>query len=151
MTRWAPLASMGEVALGERRVGLDRPGRSAILGLVAAALGIERRDEPALLALDRGYSMAQRVEQIGPLLQDYHTAQVPPARKGRRWATRRAELAEPDLGTILSLREYRTDVRLTVALWERAEAPRRLAELAAALERLRLASRRHRGPVLARR
>ena len=33
---WAPLAAMGDVAVGERRTGLERPGKSAVLGLVAA-------------------------------------------------------------------------------------------------------------------
>ena len=122
-TLWGPLAAAGEVAVGERRTGWDRPGRSAVLGLVAAALGIERQDEAAQTALDAGYGYAVRVEAEGVLLEDYHTAQVPPARKGRRWPTRRAELAEPGLETILSLRDYRADARHTVALWAREEPP----------------------------
>ena len=39
----APLGAMGGVAVGERRAGFDRPGKSAILGLVAAALGLDGR------------------------------------------------------------------------------------------------------------
>jgi CRISPR system Cascade subunit CasD len=136
-TLYAPLAAMGEVAVGERRVGLARPGRAAILGLIAAALGLERRDEAAHAALDQGYGVAVRVEHEGALLQDYHTAQVPPSRRGRRWATRRAELAAPRLETILSLREYRSDARHTVALWEGAAPPHPLAAIAAALRRPR--------------
>jgi CRISPR system Cascade subunit CasD len=136
-TLYAPLAALGEVAIGERRVGAARPTRSALLGLVAAALGIERRNEGAHAALDRGYGLAVRVESAGPLLQDYHTAQVPPVRRGRRWPTRRAELAEPRLETILSLREYRTDVRHTVALWEDRDPPEPLAAIQAALQQPR--------------
>jgi CRISPR system Cascade subunit CasD len=136
-TLWAPLAAMGEVAVGERRVGLGRPGRSALLGLVAAALGIERRDEAAHAALEQGYGLALRVEAEGTLLQDYHTAQVPAAKRGKRWPTRRAELAEAGLETILSLREYRADARHTAALWTRPGAPHPLADLARALRRPR--------------
>lgn len=136
-TLYAPLAAMGDVAVGEQRASLPRPARSAILGLVAAALGIERRDEAAHAALERGYGLAVRVEHQGGLLQDYHTAQVPPARRGTSWSTRREELAEPALETILSLREYRTDAHHTVALWARGDAPRPLAELGAALQRPR--------------
>ncbi len=136
-TLWGPLAAAGEVAVGERRTGWDRPGRSAVLGMVAAALGIDRQEETALAALDAGYGYAVRVEAEGVLLEDYHTAQVPPARKGRRWPTRRAELAEPGLETVLSLRDYRTDARHTVALWGREEPPHPLERLAEALRRPR--------------
>ena len=136
-TLYAPLAALGEVAVGERRVSAARPARSAILGLLAAALGIERRDEAAHAALQEGYGVAVRVETEGALLQDYHTAQVPPAKKGRRWPTRRAELAEPRLETILSLREYRADARHTVALWTADDPPQPLAVLAEALRRPR--------------
>ena len=136
-TLYAPLAALGEVAVGERRVSSARPGRSAILGLLAAGLGIERRDEAAHAALDRGYGVAVRVEAEGALLQDYHTAQVPPAKKGRRWPTRRAELAEPRLETILSLREYRADARHTVAVWTAHDPPHPLGALAEALRRPR--------------
>jgi CRISPR system Cascade subunit CasD len=136
-TIYAPIAAMGEVAVGERRVSAAAPARSALLGLIAAALGTERRDEAAHAALDRGYGVAVRVEAEGALLQDYHTAQVPPAKRGKRWPTRRAELAEPALETILSLREYRTDARYTVAVWSEREPPHPLPALAEALRRPR--------------
>lgn len=137
LTLYAPLAGMGDIAVGERRTSFGRPARSAILGLLGAALGIERRDEAGHATLERGYGLAVRTEAEGTLLQDYHTAQVPPARKGRRWSTRRAELAEPALETVLSLREYRAGPRHTVALWAREGAPHTLEELAKALRRPR--------------
>src|SRR5947199_10464826 len=89
---WAPLAAMGDMAVGERRAGFDRPGRSAVLGMVAAALGLDRADETAHAVLDRGYLMAQRVLHRGELLQDYHTVQAPPADRKTRWSTRRSAL-----------------------------------------------------------
>src|SRR3954452_22752570 len=76
----APLAAMGEIAVGERRGSWTRPGRSAVLGLIAACLGIDRDDEEAHAALESGYGLALRLQSLGPLLADYHTAQVPPAR-----------------------------------------------------------------------
>lgn len=132
---WAPLASMGDVAVGERRYGLDRPGKSAVIGLVAAALGIDRAEEASQQALMAGYGFAVQADAPGTLLTDFHTAQVPPARKGKRWATRRAELAEPNLETILSWREYRCDARFSVALWARPAAPHPLEDLARSLAR----------------
>lgn len=130
----APLAAMGELAVGERRYGSDRPAKSAVLGLVAAGLGIERADEVAHRALADGYRMAVRVDRPGRLLTDYHTVQVPPARKGKRWATRRQELAEPELETILSYRDYRSDVCHTIVIWANAAAPHTLERLAEALK-----------------
>jgi len=129
----APLAAMGEIAVGERRGSWDRPGRSAVLGLIAAALGLDRQDEQAHSALETGFGLALRVQHVGTLLPDYHTAQVPPARRGRRFATRAAELSAPDLETILSRRDYRTDVLALAALWSRPGACWPLLEIETAL------------------
>jgi CRISPR system Cascade subunit CasD len=120
----APSGAMGALAVGERRGTWDRPGRSAVLGLAAACLGLEREDEDAHQALEAGYGMALRVERLGPVLADYHTAQVPPTRRERVFRTRREELAAPDLGTILSRRDYHVDVAVFVAIWLRGAAPR---------------------------
>jgi CRISPR system Cascade subunit CasD len=131
----APLGAMGGVAVGERRAGFDRPGKSAIVGLVAAALGLDRSDEAAHTALANGYGLGLGEIASGRLLFDYHTAQTPPQRKNRRFATRREELEVDDLGTILSVREYRTDSAYLVVLWAR-EAPRwGVGQLAEALKR----------------
>lgn len=136
-TLWAPLAAMGEIAVGERRTGFDRPAKSAVLGLLAAALGIERDAEATHLRIAEGYGLAIRVAVVGSILIDYHTAQVPPAKKGRRWATRRSELANAELGTVLSKREYRESPHFTLAVWANDSAPHALDHLANALRRPR--------------
>jgi CRISPR system Cascade subunit CasD len=118
----APLAAMGEIAVGERRGSWDRPGRSAILGLIGACLGLAREDEAAHAALETGYGLALRRQGLGPMLADYHTAQVPPKQRGRRFATRAEELSVSPLETILSRRDYRSDVLVLAALWSRASA-----------------------------
>jgi CRISPR system Cascade subunit CasD len=119
----APLAAMGGVAVGEQRAGFDRPGKSAILGLIGAGLGLDRSDEAAHGALADGYGLGLGEITAGRLLFDYHTAQMPPQRRNRRFATRQEELAVEDIGTVLSVREYRTDAAYLVVLWGR-EAPR---------------------------
>jgi CRISPR system Cascade subunit CasD len=129
----APLAAMGEIAVGERRGTWDRPGRSAILGLIAGALGLGRDDEAAHAALETAYGLALRRQGLGPLLADYHTAQVPPRQRGRRFATRADELRAETLETVLSRRDYHSDVLVLAALWPRAEARWPLAEIEAAL------------------
>ena len=135
----APLAAMGEIAVGERRSSWDRPGRSAVLGLIAACMGLTRDDEEAQEALEHGYGLALRVQNVGPLLPDYHTAQVPPARRGRRFATRAEELSARDLETILSRRDYRLEALVLCALWVRPGAPWSLSAIEEALRKPRYA------------
>lgn len=132
----APLAAFGSIAVGERRSGWDRPARSAVLGLVGACLGLDRADEAAHDALAEGYGLALLCHAPGRLVADYHTTQVPPARRGRRFATRAEELSAPDLKTILSRRDYRSGAWHIGALWPRDDNARwPLEALAEAMER----------------
>lgn len=110
---YAPLASWGDVAVGEFRPTHGYPGRSALLGLIGAALGVERSDEDGHRRLDEALAFAVAVHSEGALLRDYHTAQVPGAAalKKRPHRTRADELTLPrhELNTILSSRDYRQD------------------------------------------
>ena len=132
----APLASFGGIAVGERRSGWDRPARSAVLGLIGACLGLHRDDGAGQEALASGYSVALLCHSPGRLLADYHTTQVPSAKRGRRFTTRAEELAEPELNTILSRRDYRTGAWHLGAVWLRFNHARwTLEELAEAMRR----------------
>lgn len=147
---YGPMCSWGDIAVGEVRPSTVHPSKSAILGLITAALGIKRpntaRDDTERSALEeehsalaQGYGFAVRVDAPGVPLVDYHTAQVPSSGTGRnrrQFATRRDELlAVPraELNTILSRRDYRVDALYTIALWARPGAPHSLAQLAARL------------------
>lgn len=135
----SPFAAFGGVTVGERRASQERPAKSAILGLVAGALGIDRDDGEAHHALDRDLFLAVRTDDLGRsprrLISDYHTTQVPPRGRNQRYATRRDEVADrQNLGTILSSREYRSDCSFTIVLWARSNRPRfSLEEIACAL------------------
>ena len=133
----APLASWGGPAVGEYRGSHEYPGESALLGLLAAALGMRREDDSILKALKQSYGFAVGVQDGGSLLRDYHTAQVPgrSTLKGRPQATRREELAVPkhELHTILSTRDYRQDAACLVAVQALVDAPHTLDALADAL------------------
>ena len=135
------MAAWGEVAVGEYRPSADYPGQSAIYGLLAAALGIDRNDHAAHMALCNNYRVAIGVVSTGRLLRDYHTAQVPSRTdlKKRPHATRRDELSLPkqDLNTILSTRDYRQDASVLVAVQANADAPYALVQLAEALKKPR--------------
>jgi CRISPR system Cascade subunit CasD len=135
------LAAWGEVAVGEYRGSGDHPGASALTGLLGAALGVRRDDEPANSALRDGYLFAVGTVNAGVQLRDYHTAQVPGRSdlKGRPHRTRRDELAVPkrDLNTILSTRDYRQGAAWVVAVQPTATAPHSLETLAQALRQPR--------------
>lgn len=134
---FGPLAAWGDIAVGEHRPSAAYPTKSAIVGLVAAAFGIRREEEDRHRSLAQGYGLGLRVDATGELLRDYHTVQVPPARKGVRHHTRRDELSVADLYTILSQRDYRAEAHYTVALWSNHSAPYSLEEIADALRRPR--------------
>lgn len=132
-TLYAPMASLGEIAVGERRMGWARPGRSAVFGLVAAAHGWERTDQAAHENLEESLHYAVRTDAPGRPLMDYHTAQTPKAWRGVVHETRRQELSSADLHTVLSTREWRTDAFFTACLWPRENGTIDLFEIASAL------------------
>ena len=132
---YGPLASWGELAIGESRHTALKPKKSALLGLLAASLGIAREDESGQKALSEGYRFAFRMRSIGQLLLDYHTVQSPDSSGKLIYRTRRDELVtgKARLGTLLSTREYRTGAQAIVAIRELATAPWSLTELKNAL------------------
>ncbi|MES9993560.1 MAG: type I-E CRISPR-associated protein Cas5/CasD [Candidatus Thiodiazotropha sp.] len=114
---YGPMASWGDIAVGEQRPTAGHPSKSSVMGLLAAAKGIHRSEEALLQEMAVGYGFGVRVDSQGELLRDYHTAQVPPAKGKFQYFTRRDELLSHDLNTILSSRDYRIDARYVVALW----------------------------------
>ena len=115
----APMGAFGDLAGHERRGSGFWPGRSAILGLIGATLGVRRGDAAGLAALDV-WQMAVAVLHQGMPLRDYHTAQTVPSTI-KHPNSRREALAEArhkdSLNTILTSRDYLTDCAFAVALW----------------------------------
>lgn len=137
---YGPMQSYGGVCPGEIRDSQDHPSKSAVLGLVAGALGIERDQEDSLAALAVGYWFAVRRDAQGSPLLDFHTAQTRPGKRGR-FTTRRHELqsglkpGESPL-TILSTRHYLQDAFFTACLRPVDDSPPHSLEgLRQALER----------------
>ncbi len=133
---YGPIAAWGDVAVGEYRPSYAHPGKSAILGLLAAAKGIRRQEEHIHQQMAVGYGLAIAVEAPGMLLRDYHTSQVPPQQRKVVHYTRRDELRSSKLNTILSTRDYRCDGLYKVCLWIESQdvAPYSLVELQKALQ-----------------
>lgn len=135
---YGPLASWGEIAVGESRHSAAYPSKSALIGLLAAALGIPRTEEARQASLASGYRFGVKLLAGGMPMRDYHTVQAPPQQKKVVYRTRRQELMDEErLGTLLSAREYRCDSLSVVAVQMLPQAPFLLEELAAALEKPR--------------
>lgn len=125
----AALGAMGELAGHERRGSLTWPGRSALIGLMGAAMGIRRDGDFA--ALDT-LSMAVAVFSAGGALRDYHTVETVPTAAVKRPQSRPAALAEAGrqkTNTTITLRDYRTGPLYGVAVWGGALEPVRAALL----------------------
>ena len=113
---YAPLAAWGGQAVGQERPSDDHPSRSALLGMLAAALGIRRDQEAEHRASSDTCHFGIKLLAPGLALRDFHTIQVPPTnRKQQHLQTRRDELREPKIGTMLSFRSYRQDALTVIA------------------------------------
>lgn len=136
---YGPMASWGEPATGEIRRSASHPGRSAVIGLLAAALGVARTESDRLAELRDGVTIAVKQLSPGVMITDYHTAQVPGQDRKARRATRRDELNLPKnkLNTILSTREYRCDGYWRVAVSATDRLPYALDAIAEALRQPR--------------
>jgi CRISPR system Cascade subunit CasD len=114
-TLTASLAAMGDLAGHERRGSLLWPGRSAILGLLGAALGLRREDDFSRLD---ALSVAVAVLAPGATLRDYHTVQTVPSAAVRRPNSRPQALQDAGLrvNTTITHRDYRCGVACGVVV-----------------------------------
>ena len=112
----ATMAAMGDLAGHERRGTLLWPGRSAVLGLMGAAMGLRRGGDFA--ALD-GLSLGVAVFDQGEGLRGYHTVETVPTAVARRPNARPQALRVDPLrnNTTITLRDYRVGVLYGVAVW----------------------------------
>ncbi|MBW8003227.1 MAG: type I-E CRISPR-associated protein Cas5/CasD [Planctomycetes bacterium] len=132
---YGPMSSWGHIAVGEYRPTHDRPTKSSILGMLAAALGIKRNEESRIKELARSLGFSVCVHQPGLLLRDYHTVQIPGESRNTIYHTRKDELKNDNLNTLLSTRDYRSDGVYTVALWQKIQSSFTLEEIGRALKK----------------
>ncbi len=114
----APMGSFGDLAGHERRSSGAWPARSAVLGLVGAALGVRRDDAPGQKAL-AGWRVSVSMLSRGTAFRDFHTVQTVPTARIKRPATRRDALEALGSGdnAVITWRDYRSDCAFGVALW----------------------------------
>ena len=116
----APMGAFGDLAGHERRPSGAWPARSAVLGLVGAALGVQRDDRAGHEQLSR-WRVALSVLSPGVTFRDFHTVQTVPTARIKRPATRRDALEALDRSDnpLITWRDYRSDCTFGVALWGR--------------------------------
>jgi CRISPR system Cascade subunit CasD len=117
----APLQSWGEHSAFTHRDTASHPTRSALIGMLASALGIPRAaavadgpDGEALFTRLTQVRLTVRVDRPGTVMGDFHTVgggypqhlTVPTAKGARRG---------PDAATIVSTRHYLSDAAFTIA------------------------------------
>ncbi len=114
----APMGAFGDLAGHEWRGSHHWPGRSALLGLIGAALGVRRDDREGQAAL-ASWRTAVSVLHASEIWRDFHTVQTVPSARVKKPKTRRMALEalhRTDTG-IITRREYRSDCAFGVALW----------------------------------
>ena len=89
---YASLVSWGDIAVGDERQSSRQPLKSAIIGLVAAALGIKREEEERLNSLASSIGVAVQLHSGGSVLKDFHTVQVPRSKSKVAYYTRPEEI-----------------------------------------------------------
>lgn len=115
----ARMGSFGGLAGHERRGSANWPGKSALIGMLGAAMGVDRDDKDQQDLL-RALSFAVAVHDPGEPLRDFHTTQTIAQKikspRSRAEALLRAEQGNA-LKTSISYRDYRCGVLYTVAVW----------------------------------
>lgn len=130
---YGALSAWGDIAVGEIRPSYRYPSKSAIVGLIAAALGIERNKYEQQTELAK-LLFSVRVDASGSPIEDYHTIQTPSEQaikkdRSNPYWTRVDEIEaikwrviqtkkNDEAGAIQSRRTYYCDSIYTVALCE---------------------------------
>ena len=135
----APLIAFGGEAIDNLGVIRDFPALSMVTGLLANALGWDRRDGERHNRLQQRLQMGARLDTSGRRLTDFQTAQLQANDQG--WTTRgapegRAGGAGSYAGPHLRYRDYHADMNVLLALrLESADEVPTLQDLAHALDR----------------
>ncbi|MEW5423965.1 type I-E CRISPR-associated protein Cas5/CasD [Amorphus sp. 3PC139-8] len=122
-----PMSAWGDISPGRQRTSWSRPSRSAVIGLIAAALGIRHGDNESLGRLHDGLSLAVETLRRGKSLVDYQIIEMPTEPGLRKYRkehgspppTRGASLECPETHTLPSHREYRVDASYRAAICRR--------------------------------
>ena len=73
---YGALSSWGDIAVGDIRPSYRYPSKSAVIGILAAALGVERNTHDKQSELAK-LMLSVRIDAMGSPIEDYHTVQTP--------------------------------------------------------------------------
>ncbi|MBI4680181.1 MAG: type I-E CRISPR-associated protein Cas5/CasD [Nitrospirae bacterium] len=129
---FGPMASWGDTTLTRRRPTLHAPTKSAIAGLIGAALGRERDEQEGFWSkFAVSFGVAVKVDHAAKQpLGDYHTVFTYKQDEASLCATRREEIkrirqaikdGEWKNSLILTSRYYLLDFLATVIIWRKAD------------------------------
>lgn len=130
---YGALTSWGDIAVGDIRPSYSYPSKSAVIGLLAAALGVERDEHEKQIELAK-FLFSVRIDVLGAPIEDYHTIQTPSEQaikndRAKQYWTRIDEIEaikwrviqikkNTEAGAIQSRRTYYCDSIYSVALCE---------------------------------
>lgn len=101
------MQSWGDGSKWDDRDSASMPGKSAIVGLLACAMGIGRED-PEMIALSEAVSVTVRADRPGTKIVDFQTVTGDPLRT--------ADGGKRSSGTIISKRTYLQDASFLVVI-----------------------------------
>jgi CRISPR system Cascade subunit CasD len=126
----APLQSWGYQSRFDRRTSLSYPTRSGVVGLICAALGVDRFDTSRLQQLDGALSIVAYTFGRPSMITDYHT--IGGGYDGKRQPQNIVRKADGSSGdTVVTYRDFLQDARFGALLRGQAAL---LEEIARALE-----------------
>lgn len=126
----APMQAWGHSSRFNRRTTASWPVKSGVIGLLCAAMGIERDDEPGIARLAALNMKVYTLKNTGRRLLDWHTVGGGyDPKTERQFMVPKAGGNSPD--TVLTDREYLLDCKFGVVLSGDAEG---VGQCAAALE-----------------
>lgn len=108
-----PMMAYGDSGFGQLRTAGPFPSRSAVLGIIGAALGVERGAEQ-LLALHKNLRVHVASVVTGPVLVDYHT--VSTAGYEEYDSVRMRRSTPSGTNPVLTDRSYHLDSHFVVAI-----------------------------------
>ena len=134
---YGPLSAWSDAAGIETRPVNNRPGKSAIIGLLSCALGWRRDNQREIDLLAASYQLATKVVTPGKPLVDFHTVQHPGQKRSYRSRRDEVRIGAEGAKTTLSWREYHCDALYVIALRPQADARPEIHAVCRALARPR--------------
>ncbi|MDO5861571.1 MAG: type I-E CRISPR-associated protein Cas5/CasD [Thermoplasmata archaeon] len=132
------MCGWGDAFMGTRRTTALHPSKSAVVGIIAAAMGMGREDQEAQSSLFRDYEYAVVSSGLETKIRDYHTVQTSTASEKEEIVVggpRRWELSRGKLNTLVSEREYVCNGYYSVYVFPAADGDGGLEAMRDALER----------------